>query len=177
LRHPGRLSGFTVLELLLVVALMGIAATLAIPALHRARTASIEASTIASLRTLVSAQASYAATCASGFFAPTVAALSSGTGSSAFVGPEFRTDTTDRFGYRIRFTAGPVARNAPRTCNGIAAGRTRQSYFIAADPLYVGSGQGVRHFGTGQGITIFASSRRISAYYNGDPPSPARPIS
>jgi prepilin-type N-terminal cleavage/methylation domain-containing protein len=63
-------DGFTLLELLLVVALMGLAATLAIPALHRARTASIEASTVASLHTLVSAQASYAATCANGVFPP-----------------------------------------------------------------------------------------------------------
>lgn len=176
-RRASYSSGFTVLELLLVAALIGIASSLAVPAIHRARTASVEGSTVASLRTLVQAQASYAATCASGFYAPTVAALSSGTGRTPFIGPDFRTDTTDRFGYRIRFTAGPAAPTAPATCNGLRRGQARQSYFVAADPLYSGSGQGVRHFGTGPGHTIFASSSRIAVYYTGSPRPPARPIS
>jgi type II secretory pathway pseudopilin PulG len=177
MRRRADTSGFTVLELLLVAALIGVASTLAIPALHRARTASIEANTVATLKALVSAQANYATSCAGGFYAPSIAALSSGTGRTPFIGPEFRANSIDRFGYRIRFTAGPAAGSAPRTCNGLARGQARQSYFIAADPLTTGAGQGIRHFGTGPGITIFESSRRISAYYTGTPPLPARPIS
>ena len=159
-----------------MVAMIGIVAALAVPVFNRARTASLEASTIGSLRTLVSAQATYATTCAGGFFAPTIASLSSGTGGSAFIGAEFRANTVDRFGYRIRFTAGPVAATSPKTCNGLARGTARQSYFIGADPLLSGPGQGVRHFATGPGDTIYQSTKRVAAFYGGVPPLPAVPI-
>jgi type IV pilus assembly protein PilA len=169
-------DGFTLVEILLIVAIIGILTTMAVPALSRARVAAVEASTIATLRSLVTAQATFAANCGSGFFAPTILSLSSGTGASAFIGPEFRTDVVDRFGYRFRFTAGTVAAKAPTTCNGVAAGQTVGSYFIAADPLQAGPGMGVRHFGTGPGTTIYQSTAIISAYYTGTPSLPAIPV-
>ena len=173
---PQREDGLTLVELLLVVAMIGIVTAIAVPFFHRARTASLEASTVGSLRTLISAQATFAATCAGGFFAPTIASLSTGTGNNAFIGAEFRANTVDRFGYRLRFTAGPVAKTAPKTCNGLAPGTARQSYFMGADPLQSGPGQGIRHFGTGPGATIFQSTKRVAAFYSGVPPPPAMAI-
>ena len=81
--EPSREDGFTLIEMLRVVAMIGIVATIAVPALSKARAAAAEASTISSLRSLVTAQATYAANCGSGFFAPTVLSLSTGTGNSA----------------------------------------------------------------------------------------------
>ena len=68
-------EGFTLMELLIVVAIIGIIAAIAAPGLFRARMAGNEASAIGSLRAINGAQATYAASCGSGFYAPTLANL------------------------------------------------------------------------------------------------------
>jgi hypothetical protein len=136
-----------------------------------------EASTIGSLRTVTNAQATFATSCGAGFYSPTVAALRmTGTGKSAFIGPEFIANTTTRVGYTIIFAPGTVAAKAPATCNGLAAGTTVQSYFVGADPASAGPGVGTRHFGTSGEGSIYQSTARISAFYTGKPPAPAKPL-
>jgi|ERR1043165_792277 type IV pilus assembly protein PilA len=57
--NPNAQHGFSLIELLIVVAIIGIIAAIAIPYLNQARQASQSASAIASLRTINSAQNSY----------------------------------------------------------------------------------------------------------------------
>jgi prepilin-type N-terminal cleavage/methylation domain-containing protein len=172
-----RQDGFTLIEVLLVVTLIGIVASIALPVVCRARAAANEATTIESIRALNTAQVSYATSCAGGFYAPSITWLATpSTGTAAFVGPEFTADSVDRDGYTINFTAGPVATTALKTCNGVAAGQAVQSYFIGADPLQIGASFGVRHFGTNSSATIYQSLVRVSAIYSGAPPAPAKPI-
>ena len=64
-----RSEGFSLIELLIVVAVIGIIAALAVPNLVQSRKAANEASAIASVRNLVTAQITYASTLGSGNFA------------------------------------------------------------------------------------------------------------
>jgi prepilin-type N-terminal cleavage/methylation domain-containing protein len=176
-----RADGFTLIEALLVTAIVSLLAAIALPSLERARSVAKEVSIIGSLRSLNTAQASFASSCGGGSYSPTVALLSTapagkGMTKAAFIGPGYTSDIIDRAGYRIRFTKGVVVATAPATCNGLAAKQTVQSYYIAGDPLQTGPGMPRRYFGTSSGGTIYQSTARIAAFYSGVPPAPAKPI-
>src|SRR3954465_10399125 len=68
-------AGFTLIDMLFVVALIGLLASMAIPGLMRARGAAQASSALGSLRIINSAELSFAITCGLGFYSPDLPTL------------------------------------------------------------------------------------------------------
>src|SRR5437762_6395808 len=68
-------QGFAIIDLLFVCAIIGIISGIALPKLVMARGSAFAASAIASMRTINSAQLTFAITCGTGFYAPNLTSL------------------------------------------------------------------------------------------------------
>ena len=169
-------GGFTLIELLLVVTVVGILGSIAIPSMIRARGAAAETSAIASLRMIHASETTYASSCGYGYYAASIATLATppNAGSPAFISPEFTSDKVDKQQYRFRFSADNADKNSKATCNGIAAGKSVTAYFASADVLNTKAGMVNRYFGMNQTGTVYESSKKINAFYSGEPKAPAK---
>ena len=126
-----RLKGFSLIELLVVVAIVLILAALAVPNLLRARRAANEASSVASLRAIASGQMAYrhtqgAYTTLAGLGSENVidSVLASGSKSGYVFGSDPGTDPS------MEFTADAE----PAVSSGIGASGTR-FYFVSQDQV------------------------------------------
>ena len=137
-------AGFTLIDLLFVIAVIGLLSTLAIPGLMRARGAAQSASAVGTVKVVNSAQLSFAITCGLGFYAPDFPTLGVRPPASvdAFLGPELSSGPTFiKSGYTFSMGVIPLG-GAPGSCNGVAAGQMSSGYAVIADPLDVSSGVG-----------------------------------
>lgn len=145
-------AGFSLIELLIVVAVILIVAAIAIPNLLRSRMAANEASAVASLRSINTSQVVYQSSFGSGF-APTLPDLSDGgapanclpaapptTTSSCLIDPVLASGT--KSGYTFAYVP-------------LAVGGAVASYTVNGDPIGAG---GQRHFFTDQSLVIRANT-------------------
>ncbi len=140
-------KGFSLIELLIVVAIILIIAAIAIPNLLRSRMAANEASAVGSLRTLNTACVTYSTTYGTGFPAGTTLAPL-GPGSPATAAAADLIDsvlvTGTKSGYVFTYTAGA------------AVGGTINTYTLTAVPANIGT-TGQRQFFTDQSAVIRAN--------------------
>ena len=172
--HPSREAGFTLIDMLFVVGLIGPLSSLAVPGLVRARGAAQATSAIGSLGLVNSGELSYAITCGLGFYAPDLPTLGipSPGMTEAFLPAELTQGATVIKSGFILSLAGTVHPSSPATCNGVAPGGSSASYAAVADPIDL-TGQTPRFFGTNSDGLIYEDGTTLSLTMpeTGSPPS------
>lgn len=165
-------AGFTLLDLLFVVGLIGLLASMAIPGLMKARGAAQASSALGSLRVLNSGELSFAITCGLGFYSPDLPTLGIPPPGSteAFLSDEMTGGFTFlKSGYNFSL-AGTGQAGAPASCNGLGVGQASPGYAAVSDPVDPTS---ARFFGTNSDGVIYQHNATLSLTMpeSGGPPA------
>lgn len=163
--------GFTLIDLIFVIGMIGLLSTLAVPGLMRAKGAAQSSSALASLRVINSAELSYAISCGLGFYAPTLPPLGvppPGSGAAFLTAELAAAPTVVRSGYQFELL-GTGLPGAPASCNGVAAGAGSPGYKVAADPT---EATNTKYFATNSGGLLYQHTSSLFATIPEAGPSP-----
>ena len=163
-----REGGFTLVELLIVFAIVCVVTSLAAAGYRHSRAKAGEAVAVAGLQTINQAQFAFAQTCGNQRYSPTLAGLGTPapTTGRAFISPDMAADPVVKSGYQFVLAATPTP-DAPTACNGIA---TVPAYQVTADPTSRGV-SGIQFFATNTDRIVYADS----ATYAGNMPETGAP--
>ena len=155
-------DGFALIDILFVCAIIGILSVIALPRMLLARQSAGAASAIGSLRTIHSAELTFALTCGAGFYAPNLTTLGRAPANSpeAFISPGLATaNAVTRSGYIIQVD-GTAFPGAPGSCNGLPLGGAAQGWRAFADPTTVDNR---RFFATNVNGAIWEDTASLSS--------------
>ena len=129
-------KGFSLIELLIVVAIILIIAAIAIPNLLRSRVAANEASAVASLHTLDTAEMTYSLTYPNVGFAALSALGPSGSSSptsaaAALIDANLASGTKSGYTFTVTTGSGTPAASYQSTAAPVTPGTTGQRYFCS----------------------------------------------
>ena len=133
-------KGFSLIELLIVVAIIGIIAAIAVPNLLQSKAAANEASAISAIRNVVTSQITYSATVGSGNYAPDLPALETANLIDSVLG----SGTKDGYAYVASSAAGSTSFTI--TAAPTVPGSTGTRYFFSNE-------SGVIRYNTGAAAT------------------------
>jgi prepilin-type N-terminal cleavage/methylation domain-containing protein len=154
---PRAARGFTLIELMIVLAIVAILMSLALGEYRRTRAKGDETVVRQSLEAIASAQWQFAMTCGHFHYAASLAALgqpSPATGH-AFLSPDLTTgDAIDKAGYTIHLTAKPRDDTNTVGCNGATLA---EGFAATADPDKPGT-TGALYFGVNTDRVVYADS-------------------
>jgi type IV pilus assembly protein PilA len=136
--------GFTLVELLIVAALIGILSAIAAPFLIAAKSSANEASAVQSLRTLVSAQSTFSTVCGNGGYTTSLTLLV----TEEYASPDL--DVTPKSGFSFQLLGALGSKAAGFDCMGQP---TRTGFYFRAEPLDPNTGR--RGFATNHVGTIW----------------------
>ena len=146
-------KGFSLIELLIVVAIILIIAAIAIPNLLKSKMAANEASAVGSLRTINTGEVTYAASCPATGFSSTLTELNTGAtcaGGSGIIDNVLSTGT--KSGYTFTYTA---ALNGTTLYTSYTSNATPQAVGVTGQRMFCSDQSGViRYTLSGTGCTV-----------------------
>jgi type II secretory pathway pseudopilin PulG len=165
-------QGFALIDLIFVCGIIGLLCGIALPRLLLARQSAGSAAAIGSMRSINSAELTYALTCGSGFYAPNLTTLGIAPPGSRepFLSPGLTgSNSVIKSGYTITVDGAPFP-GSPPTCNGLGGGQSAQGFRSGADPV---EPTNVRFFSSNASGSIYEDTATIFATMPevGEPPS------
>ena len=128
-------EGFTLIELVIVVAIIGVLAGIASPGLLRSQLAASESSAVGSLRSIVSAEITFSST-ARGYAADLATLSQACPGTAvAFIAPDLGANGATKNGFAFSVVDGLDAEAGPDDCFGEP---TTTAFYASATPSAIG---------------------------------------